>query len=365
MKTKIFLSGFFLTIILVGFYSCKKESGTVQASVLRLSLPDVPFEYNAMQNTFPPRSNDLITLGRVLFYDTHLSAGNSISCASCHKQAIGFSDNTAFSRGFENKLTGRNSIPIQNLGSFQGQPTSLFWDGRESFLTSMVLKPITNHVEMGMNDDNAIAERVNKVPFYPELFAKAYDGDKTITAVKIAEAIASFCGQIKTTNTKFDLFNSGQTKLSGLETEGMNLFFSKYNCGSCHQSTTIPSYGGFFTDFINIGLDENYTDKGRGAQTGLEVDNGKFKVPSLRNIELTAPYMHDGRFATLVEVLDHYSHGIANSANLDERLKGTNGLPLQMNISNQEKTALIAFLNTLTDYTITQDVRFSTPFISQ
>jgi cytochrome c peroxidase len=146
------------------------------------------------------------------------------------------------------------------------------------------------------------------------------------------------------------------------------LFFTKYDCSSCHLSVTIPAgYGvfGMTSNFMNIGLDENYFDKGLGALTGNPNDDGKFKIPSLRNIALTAPYMHDGRFSTLSEVLDHYSHGIASSANLDERLKGSNNQPIQMNISEQEKAAVIAFLETLTDYSMIQDVRFSSPFISQ
>lgn len=361
MKTKIFLSAFFLSIILIGFYSCKKENVAVQTSVLKLNLPESPYSYSSING-----SNDkLITLGRVLFYDTHLSINNSISCATCHKQAYGFSDNTTFSRGFENKLTSRNSIAIQNLFNFSSETGGLFWDGRETFLSSMVLKPITNHIEMGMNDDNAIAERVKKIPYYNQLFVDAFDGDSKITADRIANALAAFCGSIESKNTKFDQAKNGTASLSSLELEGSNLFFTKYNCASCHQSTAFAYYGSIGSSFINIGLDENYSDKGRGAKTGLESDNGKFKVPSLRNIALTAPYMHDGRFATLSEVLDHYSHGIANNPNLDERLKATNGLPIQMNISEQEKTALIAFLNTLTDYSLVKDVRFSSPFVTQ
>ena len=362
MKTKIFLSGIVLSVMLTGFYSCMKESTGVETSYLKLSLPSTPYSYSSFNGN---GSDDLITLGRVLFYDTHLSINNAISCASCHKQTFGFSDNVDFSRGFENKLTGRNSLSIQNLSSFSFSTGNLFWDGRETFLSSMVLKPITNHVEMGMTDDNAIAERVSKVPYYSDLFSKAFNGETTITAPKIANALAAFCGSISTTNTKFDQFQSGITTLSSLEMQGRNLFFTKYNCASCHQSTAFAYYGEGSASFINIGLDLNYADKGLGGRTGLESDNGKFKVPSLRNIAITAPYMHDGRFATLEQVLDHYSHGIADNANLDERLRGTDNLPLQMNISPDEKTAIIAFLKTLTDYSMVTDIRFSSPFVVQ
>jgi len=368
MKTKIFLFAVLITATLIGFYSCKKQSQSVQPSHLTLRLPEVPYSYNDVN--FTGQTNDLITLGRVLFYDTRLSVNNAISCASCHKQIIGFADNAAFSRGFENRLTTRNSIPIQNLATFSFEPdaVSLFWDGRQSFLSSMVLKPITNHVEMGMSDDNAIAERVRQTPYYADLFEKAFNGENDITATKIANAMAAFVGNISSSNAKFDQVQNGQATFSALETQGQELFFTKYNCGSCHQSVVAPiGYGSAANPagFINIGLDENYSDRGLGAITGNVTDDGKFKVPSLRNVALTAPYMHDGRFGTLNEVLDHYSHGIANSANLDIRLKGTDNLPVNMNISEQEKVAIIAFLGTLTDYSIIHDVRFSSPFISQ
>jgi len=370
MKTKIFLSVVLVAVTVIGFYSCKKQSDVVEASHLTLRLPEVPYSYNA--GNFTGESDDLITLGRVLFYDTHLSVNNAISCASCHKQIVGFSDNTAFSRGFENKLTARNSIPIQNLTPlfFSGDSggTSLFWDGRQRFLSSMVLKPITNHVEMGMNDDNAIAERVRNAPYYTDLFSKAFNGQSDVTSTKIAGALAAFVGNIRTSNSKFDQVQNGQASFSPLESEGRSLFFEKYNCGSCHHSVISPDgYGSTFNpaSFINIGLDQNYSDRGLGAITHSPSDDGKFKVPSLRNVAITAPYMHDGRFATLNDVLDHYSHGIANSANLDQRLKGADNLPIQMNISEQEKTAIVAFLGTLTDYSMVHDPRFSSPFISQ
>lgn len=363
MKTRILSFAVLIAATVIGFNSCKKQSDMVEASHLKLVLPAVPYSYN---DQIGGQSDDLVTLGRVLFYDNHLSVNNAISCASCHKQILGFSDNVAVSRGFENKLTTRNSLPIQNLSSFSFiGTTNLFWDGRQSFLSSMVLKPITNHVEMGMTDDNAIAERVRNTPYYPDLFSKAFGGNTEITSVKIANALAAFVGNIRSGNSKFDLVQSGQTTLSGLEIEGKNLFFTKYNCASCHQSVTLPVGYGSFAGFNNIGLDENYSDRGLGAITGNPADDGKFKVPSLRNITLTAPYMHDGRFATLEDVLDHYSHGIANSANLDERLKGSDNHPIQMNISDQEKSAIIAFLGTLTDYSMIHDVRFSSPFVSQ
>jgi cytochrome c peroxidase len=182
----------------------------------------------------------------------------------------------------------------------------------------------------------------------------------------ISTALSAFVRSIRADQTKFDFFLSGQPSLNGLEMQGRSLFFGKYNCNSCHKSDSSGS--GYTTaqgvpvQFVNIGLDANSIDNGRGNVTHDAADNGKFKIPSLKNVMLTAPYMHDGRFTTLDQVLDHYSHGIAGHPNLDSKLKNADGTPMQMNISSEEKTAIIAFLNTLTDYSMITDVRFSNPF---
>jgi cytochrome c peroxidase len=199
------------------------------------------------------------------------------------------------------------------------------------------------------------------LPYYAELFNDAY-GSTDVDIDKISTALASFTGSIVSQNTRFDKFRMGVATLSGLELQGKNLFFTKYNCNSCHQSEFLNGYeiGG---GFVNIGLNADYIDNGLGTISGSTADNGKFKIPNLRNIALTAPYMHDGRFETLDEVLDHYSHGIANHPNLDGRLKSpNNNAPMLMNIPEQEKGAIIAFLNTLTDYAMITDPKFSSPF---
>jgi len=340
------------------FFSCNKDIDTSSVTPVTtyLDLPATPFNYGN-------GSDRVATLGRVLFYHTHLSVNNSVACASCHKQALAFSDQVTFSTGFQNILTRRNSLPIQNLrfGSFG--PVSLFWDGREKFLSSMVLKPIVNHVEMGMNDLNGIVNQVKAMPYYAGLFQDAF-GTTNIDINEIAEALSNFTGSITSTNTKFDQSRQGSVSLSALEEQGRSLFFTKYNCNSCHQTQQLNGYqaGGGEDGFVNIGLNVNYADNGLGEITHLEGDNGRFKIPNLRNVALTAPYMHDGRFATLDQVLNHYSHGIANHPNLDTRLKGSNNLPIQMNISDQEKGAIIAFLNTLTDFSMITDPKFSNPF---
>jgi len=351
MKTKFFA----LVIILFAslYFSCSKDATPPSPKTTYLDLPETPYFYTG--------GNNRGTLGRVLFYDTHLSVNNSISCATCHKQARAFSDDVNFSNGFENVRTSRNSPPITNLATF----SPLFWDGREEFLSSMVLAPIVNHVEMGMSDINAIVGKVQALPYYSDLFVKAF-GNSTINAINISQALSAFVRSIRSDKTRFDFFLNGEATLNGLEMEGKSLFFGKYNCNVCHKSDSSGS--GYITSqgnpvkFVNIGLDADYADNGRFNVTHDASDKGKFKIPALKNVALTAPYMHDGRFATLDEVLNHYSHGIANHPNLDSKLRDANGSPLQMNISGEEKTAIIAFLNTLTDYSMITDVRFSNPF---
>jgi cytochrome c peroxidase len=357
----------FKRLIALGFVgisflvSCQMDS-LPEARETYLDLPEVPFDY-------PFSSNDALpTLGRVLFYDKQLSVNNSVACASCHKQAFAFSDNARFSRGFENRITTRNSMPIQNIGTpffgFFGDPIffsqALFWDGREHDLENLVLRPIVNHVEMGITDLDQLTEKLQQVPYYKALFTDAYGTDE-INPYKIGVAVGGFMRNITSRNTKMDKAMMGSSSLTPIEQRGLALFFEKYDCNSCHQVQDPNGYIAAGT-FSNIGLDPVYVDNGLALVSKNANDNGNFKIPSLRNVALTAPYMHDGRFGTLSEVIDHYSTGIANHPSLDHRLRGGNGEPMRMNITNSEKEALIAFLNTMTDHTMITDPKFSSPF---
>ncbi len=366
----------------------------------KLELPETPFSYNVSGTT-----DHLPTLGRVLFYDPRMSLNNSVSCASCHKQSLAFSDNARFSRGFENKITTRNSMPIQNIisnvfgttivkpdsvkkepntnptpnqpagylpgvelpivetapGVFTIAPSSLFWDGRESELEVMVTKPIINHIEMGVHDLETLAKKLSAIPEYKTLFTNAF-GKEEFTSRNISLGLSAFLLSIRSTRSKFDksvlpissssFINIDHQQLSATEELGRQLFFNKFNCNTCHEAN----------GFADIGLDGVLKDQGMSSVTGNPKDAGKFKIPSLRNVELTGPYMHDGRFKTLEEVIDHYSNGIANSANLDSRLKGADGRAKQMNISALEKKSIVAFLNTLTDREMISDPKLSNPF---
>jgi cytochrome c peroxidase len=239
-------------------------------------------------------------------------------------------------------------------------PSILFWDGRETNLRQMVMRPIVNHIEMGITDLQQLSEKLSVIPYYKHLFKKAY-GTEAVTPDKISEALTAFIASITSNNTKFDKALRGQLQLSALEAHGRNLFFEKYDCNACHQVQSSSGYIQAGT-FSNIGLDKVYQDQGVAEVTKNDSDIGKFKIPSLRNVMFTAPYMHDGRFETLEEVLDHYSHGVEDHPNLDVRLKDQSGKPLVLNISQDEKRAIIAFLATLTDTDMLNHPKFANPF---
>ena len=335
-----------LFTLLVFVFACKDENPSLKPNIKELSLPELTNN----------QSVSAMTIGRVLFYDTRLSVNNFVACASCHKQTHGFADDKAFSTGFQNGHTVRNSIAINNLSTFQ----DLFWDGRENQLQTMVLRPLTNHVEMGMSDLSAIAERVKSAGYYQELF-KLYYHDDVIDIDRISSCLSSFVNSIRASNSKFDMVNMGSASFTALEQQGRELFFNVYPCGSCHSLSS----GGYNTQpvkFSNIGLDVTSTDPGRFGVTHEQSDEGKFKIPSLKNIALTGPYMHDGRFVNLSDVLNHYSSGIMNHQNLDSKLKNSSGEPLKLDITASQKEALIAFLSTLTDNSMLSNPYYSDPF---
>lgn len=368
-----------LALILVSVtlvYSCSKKEPEASGDNTPVAdakphLPATTYDYFTKNFVSTPAADDKATLGRVLFYDKNLSLNNAIACASCHKQEFAFADNVQFSRGFENKQTGRNSMPIQNLFAghrFTGgndplsneAGMSLFWDGRSNSLMDLVMRPVANHIEMGIEDVNVIPAKLAKLDYYPPLFKKAF-GTEEVTLEKVKQAMVMFMVAITSENTRFDAFTEKGISLNALELQGQSLFFNKYNCNNCHQ-VTVDGYSGISHTQMDIGLDSSYKDKGLGSITGNINDNGTFKIPNLRNVTLTAPYMHDGRFRSLDDVLDHYSKGIASSRNLDSRLKDNKGKPMRMNISKDEKAAIIAFLGTLTDPGMITDPKLSDLF---
>lgn len=345
--------------------SCSKEFKDPTPSPSNSELVTQEFEYAA---TTP----QLGMLGRTLFFDKSLSKNGSVSCGSCHKQSKGFADDKPFSTGFNGESTLRNTPPIQNLTSsfssgefgFPGQ--SLFWDGRTRSLRDMVFEPTTNHIEMGLGSPSELLQRVESKGYYQQLFVEAF-GSKEVTISRVSEALGGFVASMVSHSSPFEQginsFGNPNNFLSAQALEGFNLFFDKYQCMTCHDVVSTFGYSESFGDeFVNIGLEESYVDKGRATVTGNPSDEGKFKIPNLRNVALTAPYMHDGRFETLEEVIDHYSHGVADHPNLDARLKDVQGNAAIQNITEAEKASLIVFLNTLTDHTFTTNPAFSDPF---
>ena len=296
------------------------------------------------------------TLGRVLFYDTRLSANNTVSCASCHVQANGFADPNGVSRGFAGGHTDRHAMNLVNL---RFHPRArFFWDERAGNLEEMTLLPIENSLEMGRQLDE-LPLVLGRDPQYGDLFRDAF-GDSRVTREGIGRALAQFLRSMLSYQSRYDVGLAAARSIADdfpnyslQENRGKALFMR--NCAVCHLEGQQAHF--VVNTPVNTGLDEDTrtTDGGVGDITLKPADMGLFKSPSLRNVEVTGPYMHDGRFATLEAVLEHYSSGGKNHPNKDIRVQ-----PLHFTAS--EKAALIAFLKTLTDYAFLSDPKFSDPF---
>lgn len=309
------------------------------------------------------------TLGRVLFYDKNLSANRTVACASCHKAELGFSDDRVLSMGFEGGETQRHSMGLTNARFYRQK--GFFWDQRAETLEAQVLMPFQDEVEMGMTLDGLVA-RVGAGEYYPALFEAAF-GDAEVTPERISAALAQFVRSLFSAGSKYDagramVANRGAPfpNFTDEENAGKALFVQPpprggFACFVCHQGEAFIAQ-----DVTNNGLDADFSmDRGYGGVTNNIRDGAKFKVPSLRNVALRAPYMHDGRFATLEEVIDHYSEGIQPNPNLDPPFGVVNGQATRINMSAAQKSALIAFLNTLTDLDMVNDPKFGDPFIAE
>ena len=335
-----------------------EESPSLSVKAVPPVVPkDLPSKYTphrfAMAGTFPmpalPRDNPLIeeriALGRRLFHETALSADRSISCASCHAAATGFSDSRRFSSGVRGQLGTRQSMALINLA----WKREFFWDGRARSLRDQVLIPIQDPTEMAETLESVVS-KLSGMPEYPALFEKAF-GTPRIDAERIALALEQFVLTLTGFRSRFDGSIQGKASLSDLERRGLELFMTENeprmgqrgaDCFHCHG-------GMLFTDhqFHDNGLDLEPSDPGRAGVTRRNSDRGKFVTPTLRNIARTAPYMHDGRFQTLEEVVRHYSEGVQASPNLDPNLaKHTAG---GLHLSPDDQSALVAFLKTLSE----------------
>ncbi len=331
---KIIVAILFLVPIL--FVACDKGEDEIPAATpYTLVIPQGLPPMNIPSNN--PLTVEGVALGKRLFYDPILSANNTQSCASCHVQENGFSETTQYSTGIDGIEGNRNAMPLINLG----WQTKFFWDGGANGLESQVIGPITNPIEMHETLANVVA-KLNAHTEYPELFKAAF-GSAEASSQNIMRAIAQFERTLISGNSKYDQYMRGETFLSSQELNGLSLFtdMEKGDCSHCH------SLGSTFSDFEfrNTGLDSIPLDEGRYLITLNQGDRGKFKTPSLRNVELTAPFMHDGRFQTLLECVQHYNTGFRYSANLDPNLS----FAVKGRMTQQEMDDLVAFLKTLTD----------------
>lgn len=350
----------------MAFSYCKKEPSPNPADSAKFDSTLYTIEYGK----FPePNFNGNeptvqgVHLGRVLFYEKMLSKDNTISCASCHKQENAFSDPDQFSKGVGGLRGKRQAMSVFNLAWHTNE---FFWDGRSHLLRDQSLKPIQDPVEMNETLENVVSKLSESI-YYPSQFKRAF-GDTKITSERISLALEQFMWSVVSNRSKYDRFLAGELGLTDSEERGRELFFSEYNpsfpdesgadCAHCHGGNNFDN-----NQYMNNGLDlasDQSADIGREEVTGDAADRAKFKVPSLRNVELTSPYMHDGRFSLLEEVVNHYDHGLNVSPTLDPALEYTSHQGLML--SEQDKKDLIAFLKTLTDDALISDARYSDPF---
>lgn len=342
-----------LLLLIAGFKSDRKAT--------LYTFPSLQYFPKMPVNEANPVTIEGAELGRYLFYDPILSRDSNLSCASCHKQAYAFCDapNT-FSKGFNNALQTRNTLPLFNLAWHP----SFFWDGRAGSIESQVFHPIRSGTEMNM-DWSTIQHRLMNSKTYPSMFRAAF-GNQTIDSILVSKAIAQFERTLLSYNSKYDKVLHGETNFTKDEADGFEIMneMTRGDCLHCHTTDSDPMGSTF--EFSNNGLDtattaNSYRDAGRGAITNKSYDNGKFKIPSLRNVAVTAPYMHDGRFKTLEEVIDFYSVGVHAGINTDSKMEQAHigGVHL----TEKDKRKVIAFLNTLTDSEFISNPAFSNPFV--
>jgi cytochrome c peroxidase len=315
--------------ILVTFNGCRKPLELPPAAYdlnLPLHFPEMPIPAHN------PITIEKVNLGRTLFFDPRLSIDNTVSCSSCHKQAFAMSDDVQFSVGVGGQHTLRNSTPLFNLGFHP----NYFRDGGSPTLELQVKGPIENPLEMNIAIAD-LAVKLNQLDEYRQLTHNAF-GNYEVTPYTITRGLASYMRTLISGNSRYDQFVLGnQNALTVFEKQGLALFEGKAKCASCHHGFNLTNFS-----FENNGLYENYPDPGRQTITSNPQDNGKYRVASLRNVAITYPYMHDGSLATLEEVIEHYNQGGKNHPLKSELIQ-------PLGLAESEKSALLAFLMTLTD----------------
>lgn len=350
--------------LVVTIYGCDRDEDPIEN---KIEWDQTPYElkYGSFAAPDIAEDNSLtkqgVKLGRMLFYEKAMSKDGSQACATCHMQEFAFSDTAKFSIGVRDLPGKRQAMAVFNTAWHTNE---FFWDGRSHLLRDQSLKPIEDELEMDESLDNVV-KKLNEMQEYKDQFIRAFGTDE-ITSERISLALEQFMNSIVSNDSKYDQHLAGTATLTDSEERGKQLFFTEYNpffpeksgadCAHCHGGDN------FENDlYMNNGLDSDgdITDFGREDVTSDKSDRGKFKVPSLRNVELTFPYMHDGRFATLEEVVDHYNSGIKPSATLDGAIEQTREKGLQL--TDQDKADLVAFLKTLTDKSLTTNSAYSDP----
>ncbi|MEZ4987764.1 MAG: cytochrome c peroxidase [Saprospiraceae bacterium] len=351
-------------LAITNFLMCGKDAQDTPAAV----WDETPFvlSHDGLPPPNLPTDNQLtvqgVQLGRMLFYETKLSRDGAMSCATCHLQTDAFSDNRRFSIGIRGMEGTRQAMPIFNMA---WHSNAFFWDGRASRLRDQALMPIQDPLEMDETLENVITKLSNDKT-YTDQFIRAF-GTPEITPQRLGLAMEQFMLTIVSNRSKYDDYKAGLVALTESEERGRLLFETEYNpffpefsgadCLHCHGGTNFEN-----DQYMNNGLDTDMemTDQGRFLVTQNSADKGTFKVPSLRNIALTPPYMHDGRFQTLEEVIDHYNTGIKTSATVDPTVLNTQATGLFL--TDEDKQDLINFLLTLTDYHLLEEPAFQSPF---
>lgn len=307
-----------------------------------------------------PMTYEGVQLGRMLFYDSTLSLNKRVSCGSCHKQQYAFGDNTKLSQNVLGS-TKRNTSTLINLG----MNTKFFWDGRQTSIEDAVNDALDHEMHP---DFVADVNYLGSTPVYVSLFKKAFGRPGDITEIKMVKAIAQFIRTLVSANSRVDQYYRGEIELTPAEIAGINAFFNQQqgDCYHCHFDQTYLTYTNEGLIYQNNGIDSSNTftgfaDLGYGAISGNERDNGKFKIPTLRNVALSAPYMHDGRFATLDEVLNHYDQGLVESPTVDV-INLTHIHQGGLHLDAAGRVNLLAFLNALTDTSFIHNPAFSNPF---
>ncbi len=372
-----FLKNTFLFLLITLLFACKKDDKPVVTTNPPTpefpDLSDIVYDPILVDLTIPdplppmdiptdnPLTKDGVELGRFLFYDPILSGNETMACANCHLPKGGFTDNLAVSKGVDGTAGIRSSMSLMNAGYVtQG----LFWDGRIQTLEEQALLPVEDPIELH-NEWEEVEEKLRRHNDYPTRFRKAFGINNAgeITKELAVKAIAQFERSLVSANSKYDQVIRKEAFFEEDELNGFELFFDVPNdlpdaeCGHCHNAPLFTVNQYFNNGLDSVGNLEDFVDKGLGAVTNNLFDNGKFRAPSLRNIALTAPYMHDGRFQTLEEVIDHYNEGAHFADNIDPLIR-----PRGLGLSEQHKKDLVAFLHTLTDTSFVNNPAFQNPF---